>query len=103
MQPAVNGIISSFMCFPNNMEIWFESIYLLFMTPKLDISVEIYNTEMLAASIKTPGKSFWTIISEAIATITTSEGLLSFHFFCLIGPSLEFQFDFGSMARSPSQ
>lgn len=72
MQPDVNGIISSFMSFPNNMEIWFESIYLLFMTPKLDISVEIYNTEMLAGSIKTPGKSFWTIISEAIATITTS-------------------------------
>lgn len=85
------------------MEIWFESIYSLFMTPKLDISVEIYNTEMLAGSIKTPGKSFWTIISEAIAIITTSEGLLSYHFFCLIGPSLEFQFDFGSMARSPSQ
>ena len=91
------------MCFPNNVEIWFESIDLLFMTPKLDISAESYNTEMLAASIKTPGKSFWTIISEAIATVTTSEALLSYHFFCLIGPSLEFLFDFGSMARSPSQ
>ena len=91
------------MCFPNNVEIWFESIDLLFMTPKLDISAESYNTEMLAASIKTPGKSFWTIISEAIATVTTSEALLSYHFFCRIGPSLEFLFDFGSMARSPSQ
>lgn len=101
MQPIVNGVISSLKCFPDNIfEISLEStIALLFMAPKLNISAETYNIEILAGSIKTPTKSFWTILSEAVATITTSEGLLSYPFFCLTGQSLGFLCDFGSMAR----
>lgn len=107
MQPIINGVVSSLNNFPDNIfETWFEStIVLLFISLKLDISAEIYNIEILAESMKTPSKkkNHPANHSEPFYQKFLPQSQLQrdrfYPFFCLTGQSLDFLFDFDSMAR----